>query len=170
MTTEAIIDQIIEREGSYVDSPFDAGGPTKFGITQATLSIWKGHPVTAEDIKQLSVNEAREIYRQKYVVEPGFGVVADDKLRSLLVDSGVNHGPQMAIRFLQSALGVKVDGVIGPYTRSALKEASPSILWLKMMGERLAFYGAIITKNPTQAKFAAGWMARMKGLLDEFVA
>jgi lysozyme family protein len=169
MTDSEIIDAIIEREGGYVDDPADSGGPTKFGITQATLTLWKGHPVTAEDIRQLSVNEAREIYRQKYVVEPGFGAIQDDRLRSLLIDTGVNHSPKRAIEMLQRALGLKDDGVLGPQTRGALKIESPGKLWVKLMGERIAAYGRLITDKPSQAKFAAGWMARMKGLLDDFV-
>jgi len=31
-----LIDRIIEVEGGYVNNPNDKGGPTKYGITEAT--------------------------------------------------------------------------------------------------------------------------------------
>ena len=53
MTTKEIIDGIIKREGGYVDHPADRGGPTKFGITLATLEAWRGHRITAAYMKDL---------------------------------------------------------------------------------------------------------------------
>ena len=32
---DALIDELIEREGGYVNHPADKGGPTRFGITEA---------------------------------------------------------------------------------------------------------------------------------------
>nr|WP_222532573.1 glycosyl hydrolase 108 family protein [Azospirillum sp. 412522] len=45
--TEAIIDTILRREGwpRYTDRPSDRGGPTKGGITLATLTNWRKRPV-----------------------------------------------------------------------------------------------------------------------------
>ena len=41
-----LISDIIRREGGYVNHPDDRGGPTNYGITQATLSEWRRQPVT----------------------------------------------------------------------------------------------------------------------------
>ena len=35
MDVDELIDELIEREGGYVNHPADRGGPTKFGITEA---------------------------------------------------------------------------------------------------------------------------------------
>lgn len=37
-TVDEMIDAIIRREGGYVNHPADRGGPTRYGITMATLS------------------------------------------------------------------------------------------------------------------------------------
>ncbi len=39
---EAIAAEIVAREGGYVNDPDDPGGPTKYGVTLATLR-WKIH-------------------------------------------------------------------------------------------------------------------------------
>jgi hypothetical protein len=35
MSVDTLIDEVISREGGYVDHPADRGGPTMFGITEA---------------------------------------------------------------------------------------------------------------------------------------
>ena len=45
---EQILDDILRREGGYVNHPADRGGPTNFGITAQTLGNWRqlGRPTT----------------------------------------------------------------------------------------------------------------------------
>ena len=54
MTVEQLIEDVIAREGGYVAHPADTGGPTKFGVTRATLSRWRGHHVTAAAVQALA--------------------------------------------------------------------------------------------------------------------
>ena len=77
MTSDQILDDVIRREGSYVHDPQDRGGPTKYGITQRTLRAWRGQAVTAEDVRQVTRDEARAIYRRRYVDDPGFARLPD---------------------------------------------------------------------------------------------
>lgn len=165
---DEIIADVIAREGDFVNDPNDPGGPTRWGITRRTLAQYRNRDVTITEIEHLTVNEAKEIYRALYLVGPGIVTILDPSLRALVLDSAVNHGPTKAIRMLQEAAGVKVDGIFGPQTRKAVNGAAAGKLWLKMMAERVSVYGRIITDNPAQAKFAAGWMNRMKGLLLDF--
>lgn len=117
MTVKQIIDGILEVEGSkFTDDPADPGGPTRWGITQKTLAAWRGHRVTADDVRALKRHEAIEIYRVEYVERPGFDKVREE-LRPFLVDTGVNMGQATAARMFQEAVGATVDGNIGPKTR-----------------------------------------------------
>lgn len=167
MTDSEIIAAIIEREGGYVDNAADRGGPTKFGITAATLAEYRGGTmVSAHEVEQLSVTEATAIYRQRYLVRPGFDKVTNDALRALLVDWGVNSGPANAIRGLQRALNVAPDGVLGPITLLALPHLDQRAVYAKVLASRARFVADILHRDPTQRVFAAGWVNRLAEFIE----
>lgn len=154
-----IIDEIIAREGGFVDHPSDRGGPTNWGITQATLSEYRGRDVTVDDVRQLTRDEAREIYEITYINAPRFNQIHYQPLRDLVIDCGVNHGTRRAARWLQRAAGVGDDGVVGPITLRAVNERSDAReLYRKVLATRARFFGRLITRDRAQAAFAAGWL------------
>lgn len=161
-----IIDELIEREGGYVNHPSDRGGPTKYGITQKTLAAWRGHPVTAEDVQNLSEDEARQIYTTEYVSKPGFDKVQDPLLRELLIDCGVNHGPGRAVGWLQLAVGATSDGVMGPKSWAAMAEVPARQIYKHVLAARIVFYGRIVNKRRSQADFIEGWNRRAAEFLE----
>jgi lysozyme family protein len=166
MTTDQLLDDILRREGGWTNHPADKGGPTKYGITLQALSESRQKHVTAADVEALTVEEARTIYRERYIEGPGLDAVEDDGLRAHLVDCAVNHGPGIPLRWLQKALGVAVDGYFGPATRGALKTAEPGRLRRVICAERVRFYGRLITRDPKQAAFAAGWANRVAEFIE----
>ena len=87
-------------------------------------------------------------------------------LLALLVDAGVHSGPKRAVQWLQTALGVSADGVIGPKTRAALSVVEQGVLYGKVLGQRLRYLGRLITDDPKQSAFAAGWMNRMAEFVE----
>jgi lysozyme family protein len=166
MTVDDVIDDIIRREGGFVDNPSDRGGPTKFGITQATLAEWRGSPVTANDVEALTIDEARSIYRSIYIDKPGLAALPEP-LRGLVVDTAVQSGVKTAVRLLQTALGsLSVDGILGPVTMAAIQDANNELLYHKMLAERIRYLGEVITVRPANATFAKGWMARVAEFLE----
>jgi len=130
-----IIDGVIEREGrQYTNRASDAGGPTKFGITQRTLSRFRGRPVTPQEVAALTESEARSIYHVMFVTEPGYDQVLalSTRLGVKLIDIGVNCGTGRASEWFQRVLNVfnrqqsdyadiKVDGDVGPASIAALR-------------------------------------------------
>lgn len=167
MSPEAIIDDILRREGGYIDHPADRGGATKHGITLKVLADWRGQPVTADDVKKLTEVEAREIYRERYIVEPRLHKIIDEKVRALAVDCAVNHGPRQAVKLLQLAACVFPDGDLGPKTEAAVSRMDPAALYRRLCAARVRFYGQIITKDPSQSVFAAGWANRVAEFIED---
>lgn len=161
MSIDAILSDIIRREGGFVHHAADRGGPTKYGITQQTLAAHRGHPVSVDDVRNLTEAEARAIYAERYITRPGFDRLAHPALMALVVDCAVHHGPDRAARWLQQAAGVAVDGVVGPVTLAAVNGADGAHLYRQVLAERCRFYGRLITRDPSQAAFAAGWAARL---------
>lgn len=160
-----LITRVIEREGGYVDHPNDAGGPTKYGITQGTLTASRGRATSALDVQTLSLDEARAIYRKNYFDAPGFGSIEYPPLLEFLFDYGVNSGPMTATRSLQAALGVTPDGIFGPLSKAALgRVTNLPALFYRVKAERYELLLRYIGRDPSQAVFAAGWANR----LDQF--
>lgn len=161
---EQIIATILLHEGStYTNDPDDAGGPTKFGITLAELTAWRGHPCTADDVRDLTRDEAATIYRARYL-RP-FDMVPNP-LRINVVDFGVNAGVRRATITLQEMVGATVDGWIGAET-VRLAQARYTTDWNDLyVGFRLAFYEGLILAKPTQIKFRNGWRSRAFSFLS----
>lgn len=169
MTPESVIDDVLRREGGYVDHPSDRGGPTNFGITQSTLSDWRGRPVKADEVKKLTESEAREIYRERYLLAPKLHLIVDPKVRALAVDCAVNHGPRQAVKLLQLAARVFPDGSLGVKTETAVNRMTPAALYARLCAARVRFYGQIIRKDSTQHVFAEGWANRVAEFIEEAI-
>lgn len=160
--SDRIIAHILEVEGwpKYTNAPADRGGPTKGGITLATLSAWRGRPCSIADLQNLQQPEAESIYRQVFIVGPRFDRIVDELLRFQVVDCGVHSGPRRAVEWLQFVVEAKVDGVLGPVTLAAVNGADPHRLALRLAAARVRFLARLIERDRTQAKWANGWMSR----------
>lgn len=169
MTPNDIIDEILRREGGYVDHPADKGGPTHHGITQATLAEWMGRPASVDDVRRLTEHEAREIYRETYITRPGFLAIENEHVRALAIDCAVNHGVKQAVKLLQRAARSFPDGILGPNTLASVNRMTASVLYRRLCAQRVRLYGEIVTKNPSQAVFAAGWANRVAEFIEENV-
>lgn len=125
-----MIDATIGKEGGYSNHPADRGGPTRWGITERVARA-NGY---AGDMKLLSRPEAVRIYRDQYLVAPGFAAIAEisPAIGEELFDSGVNLGPALPKLWLQQALNalnaggtlypdIKEDGDLGRGTRAAFR-------------------------------------------------
>lgn len=143
-----IINRVLDNEGGYVFNAADPGGETKFGISK------RAYPKL--DIKNLTRDQAIEIYRQDY-----WNRINGDKLPEEIayqvLDTAVNHGIGNAIRMLQRAINVADDGYWGPRSERALASQHPADVVLLFIAERLEFY----TKLSTFSTFGKGWVKRV---------
>jgi lysozyme family protein len=140
MMVEEILDAIILREGGFVDHPKDKGGPTKWGITLRTLAAWRQAPQTVDDVRKLSKEEAKEIYRERYI-SPFEGEVPEEVFPQV-VDIGVHHGVGTAKRMVERLKREK---------RLSNKG---------LLEERLDLMAEIVKSNPDQRAFLKGWLRR----------
>lgn len=175
-TVDAMIMDIIRREGGYVNHPNDRGGPTNYGITQKTLSRYIGRFATVDEVKTLPVEVAKEIYERTYYIAPGIDTLPA-MIQPFLFDSAVNHGPRRAIKFLQSVCNqagatprLSEDGAVGPNTRRgaewAVREMG-DVLLKALIEERRNFYLVIVQARPDQQVFLNGWMNRIEEFEQE---
>jgi lysozyme family protein len=132
----------------------DPGGETKFGVSK------RSYPDL--DIKSLTIEQAKAIYKRDY-----WDRAHCDSLHPIIAfqvfDAAVNGGIGQSIRFLQKAVGVADDGVIGPLTLAAIQRRETAELIARFNAERLEF----MTKLSTWEIFSKGWARRIASNLKE---
>jgi|AntAceMinimDraft_11_1070367.scaffolds.fasta_scaffold12013_4 lysozyme family protein len=136
----------------YVDDPFDNGGETKFGVAK--------NANTDLDITALTWSQAKEVYFRRYWLN-GSCDKLPARIAVLHFDGCVNHGVGRANKFLQIALDVGVDGVIGPITAAKAHKLNDIDVCNKICDQREAFYKRIVANNPNQGRFLNGWLRRI---------
>jgi lysozyme family protein len=151
ITSPSILADLLNREGRFSDNPNDKGGRTDYGIAE------HDHPEAWRDGK-VTRQEAEAIYTTEYIAP--FLSIPYPLLQALLVDYGVNSGPHVATKALQSVLQVEQDGELGPQTLTALAAQPERVVVNKVVGERVKLYGRIVQKNPSQSVFISGWLNR----------
>lgn len=152
MDFDQAFERLIAHEGGYVNHPDDPGGETNWGITARTA---RANGYTGS-MRELTRRQAREIYRVAYWGRAR----ADDYDPAIgfqLFDAAVNHGIGNAIRFLQRAVGVADDGIVGPQTVAAINSMETTDVLARFNAERLDFY----TRLSTWPSFGRGWARRV---------
>ena len=148
---------LLGHEGDFSDHPADPGGKTRFGVTEAVAREvgYKG------DMRELPLDLAKRVFLERYW-KP---IRADDLppgIRYAVFDGAVNSGPAQATKWLQRALGVEADGVIGPKTLAAAYAQDMNALRLRMLAQRLRFMTGL-TNWPS---FSRGWAKRIADLME----
>ena len=153
------IAEILQQEGGFVNNPADPGGATNLGITKATLEAFRESQVTEDDVRNLTKDEAQEIYRAKYWnvmrcndLPPGIDL--------MVFDFGVNAGPQRSVKLLQKSAGVTTDGSVGPITLAEVRAADPAALIARFAQGRMDHYRSL----PTFETFGRGWTNRTEAI------
>jgi len=131
-TVRQIADEIVAREGGYVNDPDDPGGATNFGVTIHTmrrlgLDLTGDGQVGVEDVRALTRAQAVDIFVTHYFQRPRIAEMPEG-LQPSLFDMYVNAGGN-AVKILQRMLremgfDVGVDGAIGPQTLAAAHKAA----------------------------------------------
>jgi lysozyme family protein len=149
--------ELLHHEGSYSDHVADPGGKTMYGVTEQVAREvgYRGN------MNELPLDLAKRIYLERYW-KP---ISADDippAIRYAMFDAAVNSGPKQATLWLQRALGVQADGVIGPVTLRAAYAVDGNVLKSKMLAQRLRF----MTDLKNWHAFSRGWARRISQLME----
>lgn len=142
-------EHLIGDEGGYVNDPRDPGGETKYGIAK------RFHP--DEDIANLTLKRAREIYHRDYWLAAGCQHL-DWPVAYVFFDAVVNMGIGTAVRLMQEALGEVADGIVGPRTRRAMqRQGGDRELIVRFQAERALYYASRLHFD----RYGKGWLRRV---------
>ena len=179
-----LAEEIVAREGGYVNDPDDPGGATNFGVTIHTmrrlgLDLNGDGVVDNADVRALSRAQAVDIFIQHYFRQPRIAALPE-MLQASVFDMYVNAGSN-AVRILQHLLvqmghDIVVDGVIGPQTIRAAHAAAasaPEHIADAYGIARRDYYYALADRRAASRKYArrrdggkGGWIVRA----EEFIA
>lgn len=167
---DQVMDYVLKNEGGYVWNPNDPGGPTKFGVTQAHLSMWRGVPVSALDVQNLTVEEAKRFYFAQFWLPIGCNAIGPLAIATCIMDTSILYGPHFGVVFAQKALNalganIVLDGQLGPVTAIALNSVDVKAFVEMYVVSLFARINSVIEARPTSETFRRGWAARAKRLL-----
>jgi lysozyme family protein len=145
----------------------DTGGLTRWGISQ------RAYP--GLDIKNLSLDQAIEIYKKDYWTALNIDKLTNQTMADIIYDMAVNAGKSVASKMAQNAIvlssefKVTVDGSIGPNTLFLLNQCNPAIWVAKYVELRIAFYKNLVDKDPKKNLYLKGWINRANSYLPKGV-
>ncbi|MCB1516137.1 MAG: glycoside hydrolase family 108 protein [Hyphomicrobiaceae bacterium] len=154
---DTCLDQTAVYEGGYSNHPKDPGGSTYKGVTQARYDLARerwGEP--RRDVRQMNEAEWRRIYHDFYWV-PVHGDELKAGVDNSTFDGGVNSGTSRGIKWLQGAIGARVDGQFGPET-SRKAAAADAVKTIHAINDRrLGFMKSL----RIWSTFGKGWSRRV---------
>jgi lysozyme family protein len=144
-------------EGGYSNHPSDPGGPTNFGITIADYRAYIKPGANAADVKAMTADEARAIYRAKY-----WDAQRCDELNAgvdyAVFDYGVNSGIGRSGKVLRRVLGLSdsTSAVTNDVVKAARARDAGELI-TAICDERMRFLRAL----KTWPVFGVGWGRRV---------
>ena len=183
-SVKEIAQDIVQREGGFVNDPDDPGGATNFGVTIHTmrrlgLDLDRDGDVDVADVRKLTRRQAVDIFIKHYFDAPLIAQLPEP-LHATVFDMFVNAGGN-AIKILQRLLrdmgfDVAVDGALGPQSLAAVTaayESADGYLVDAYGSARRNYYLRLADRRPASRKYArtrsgqkGGWIRRA----EEFIA
>lgn len=183
-TVRHIAEQIVAREGGFVNDPDDPGGATNRGVTLQTMrrlgiDLTGDGAITEADLRRLTAAQATDIFITHYFRRPRLDALPE-VLQPSVFDMYVNAGAN-AVRVLQRLLTdmgwpCEPDGAVGPQTISAAQraaEAAPNHIADAYAIARRNYYYGLADARPASRKFArrrdggkGGWILRAEEFMQ----
>ena len=163
-----IFDISMGSEGLFTSNSADpgnwTGGQVGAGVCKGTKYGISAAQYPNVDIEDLTRDQAIAIYRSDYWAKIQ-GDALPPQLAMLVFDSAINNGVSRSVRFLQTALGVGVDGIIsagGETINAVTRRAAVDIDGLcdEVLAQRIYF----MANDPDWRTFGLGWARRLAAL------
>lgn len=150
----------VENDGQpFHNDPRDPGGATSWGVTFSTWASWQrlhNQPAMFATFRSLARDAFMPLYRLLFW-QAVRGDEVPPAIAASLFDAAVGSAPLHAIQFLQTVLGVTVDGIFGnKETMPAVLRADPADLVHGLWQNREAYY----VRLPTYRIYGRGWDRR----------
>ncbi len=162
---ELLMPLIFQWEGKWSDKKSDKGGKTNMGITLTTSKACGydkdgDHDIDADDLRLITRDDVSNLMRKYYWNRWQADLIKNQSVANILVDWLWNSGA-WGIKIPQELLELKVDGLVGAKTISAINGANQELLFVKLWNAREKFFQNIVKNDPSQAINLKGWLNRL---------
>lgn len=164
-------EKLMRWEGGYSNNPKDRGGTTNYGIS---LRFYKSikPDATEEEIGELSKSDAAQLYYDHWWVPNKYREI-DYTVAVQVFNFAVWMGAKRAHKLLQRAImatsgePLKIDGIVGPKTKEALKKCEPGRVVSALRSEAGGRIRWLLRADPSQKVFEKGWLRRAYNITGE---
>lgn len=166
-TFELAMKKLRKWEGGLTNHLDDRGGKTYCGITKRFYPNWPGWKYVDTFTHTVNVAEMNRLVDELYLKE-FWGPIKGDKLPTqeladALLSFAVNLGPKQAVKLAQQVANIKMDGVMGTVTLTALQLRGGTKIYLNKFLDRVGkYYLDLAKENPSQKVFEKGWQNRVE--------
>lgn len=147
-------------EGGWANDPDDSGGCTMMGVTIGTYQRYYGKDKTCDDLKHITEEEWEHIFKNGYWDRMWGDEIENQSIANLVTDMAWGSGSVNAIKHIQRALRVDVDGKMGPQTLAALNNENAKATFKTLWDMRREWFNKIALKGNNK-KFLKGWLRRL---------
>lgn len=159
---------LLKHEGGFSNDPSDHGGATKYGISivmdRPVLTQILGRPPTVDDIKDLTVEQATDIFYRKYWKPMRLDEVSHPGCQLILFDMCVLRGLRGATVMAQEVLNQTLPGVMPQDTLDGINGMKPELFCSAFLDRCEARFRKRVEDDPSQAVFLKGWLNRTNNL------
>lgn len=158
-------------EGGFSNVKEDRGGPTKFGITIHDLERWRKKELTAEDVRNMTREEAEKIYLAWYWRPLHLDRIEDERVAMALYDRAVLNGLTGVSRHVRVVTGNPEKGMGDtPHFDPLIDEvnATNPVAFVMRIADRCeSKHRSNVSANPSQKRFLHGWLNRVNRMRKE---
>lgn len=156
------------------DVPGDAGGKTFAGIAYNFNRNWPGwqYVFSGKGSSPECRRLVEKFYRDKYWRSLQGDAIRHQAIAEALFNFSMNSTISNSVRYVQYCLDCAPDGRLGPVTLDAINRLegdAVELLLSQFVLMRIGHRVKRIRKDPSQLKFAGGWLLRDLRALDEFM-
>lgn len=171
---EEAVAQVLKAEGGLLISDSEHGGGANFGVSLSTLrSHRKNEDLTLQDLAAMTIDEAREIYRERFWNQVCGDQIVGRLSAIAILDQAVNRGVVGVKNQISATLAARYNVVVAGQPVSKLIDAVNAIddrqFFRRFICDCQHAYVTIATGDSKKAKWLKGWLVRTHNLLKLLV-
>lgn len=165
---DAAFEYTLGNEGGYSNHPNDLGGPTNWGIIQSEYSTYIGHPASIDQMKNMPIEHAKDIYKTKYWNALRLEEIESKNVSIALFDRGVLNGLTGCSKLVRQTLAATEDGKANfDEHLHNINTTNPVAFVMRLADFCEAQHRARVISRPDQGVFLKGWLNRVNRMRRE---